>query len=302
MTDQSNQLVPPPLPNNPLGAGNGSQFAADDTTPKRAGWLRRWVWAPVGRNENWAQTVFRVLGNLLRIAFTVLVLFAAVIASIFGYFFAKENRPELFGAEYLTEWCDGQYDNHYYKHERSDKVCAVRWKEYETFLAACNVAEQRSRKLLYTECELPGRPSFRELSLMLSAGKTAFGNDPVAAANLKVTQLKSSLAYQLSNANFECAYVRSQFDKRACQLATDKVSQTESELTEFEQLISKAEAEAEAYDQAELVCSRARIARSHEVRDQVVAMIEEADHLNIDLNTEKCATRAKEWAPSIYKY
>ena len=270
--------------------------------PKRAGWLRRWFWAPVGRNENWAQTVFRVLGNLLRIAFTVLVLFVAVIASTLGYFYAKENRPELFGAAYLTVWCDNQYGNQYYKHKRSDKVCTVRFKEYETFLAACNVAEQRSRNLLYTECELPGRPSFRELSLMLSAGKSAFGSDPVAAAKLKVSQLKSSLAYQLSNANLKCSYMQSRFDKRSCQLATDTVNQTEADLTKFEQLVSKAETESDVNNQAELVCMRARIARSREVRDQVIAAVEEADRLSIGLNTEKCATRAKEWAPSIYKY
>ena len=80
------------------------------------------------------------------------------------------------------------------------------------------------------------------------------------------------------------------------------MNQTEADLTKFEQLVSKAETESDVNNQAELVCMRARIARSREVRDQVIAAVEEADRLSIGLNTEKCATRAKEWAPSIYKY
>jgi hypothetical protein len=41
------------------------------------GWLGRWFWSPVGANENSAQTLLRVLGNLLRTGLTLFVLLIA---------------------------------------------------------------------------------------------------------------------------------------------------------------------------------------------------------------------------------
>lgn len=41
-----------------------------------------WFWAPVRENENWAQTLVRVLGNLFRIAITLGLAAAAAIAAM----------------------------------------------------------------------------------------------------------------------------------------------------------------------------------------------------------------------------
>jgi hypothetical protein len=42
-------------------------------------WIRRWFWSPVRDNENWAQTLVRVSGNIFRIAITVVLLAAAAV-------------------------------------------------------------------------------------------------------------------------------------------------------------------------------------------------------------------------------
>lgn len=46
------------------------------------GWFGRWFWAPPREGENSAQTLVRVLGNLFRSAFTVVLLGAAAILAI----------------------------------------------------------------------------------------------------------------------------------------------------------------------------------------------------------------------------
>ena len=44
-------------------------------------WIRAWFWSQVRDSENWAQTLVRVSGNLLRIALTIAVLGTAGLAS-----------------------------------------------------------------------------------------------------------------------------------------------------------------------------------------------------------------------------
>ncbi|MEZ5997470.1 MAG: hypothetical protein R3B98_02110 [Hyphomonas sp.] len=300
MNEQESAATPPPLPGSLRNIEAASHAASGSKTRKKTGLLHRWFWAPIRHNENWAQTVFRVFGNLFRIALTIFIAFVAFVASVGGYFFAKENHPEWFGANYLTEWCDDQYDNQYYKHERSEKVCSARWAEYDKFIAACNAAERQTRNLLRTDCQLPARPSFQTLNSMYGYGKSAFGSDPISSAGNQRDRLKSTLAYQLSQADLQCKYATSQFDKRNCQLATETVNETEAQLAQLEELIKTASSENDEYEKAERVCLVARIARSQEVRPQVVEAVSAADRLGVGLNIDSCAARAKEWAPSIY--
>jgi len=131
MSGQSDQESPPPLPGKSRSAAVSARNDTHTTSLKRPGRLRRWFWAPVRHDENWAQTVFRVLGNLFRLALTAFVLFIVLVGAIVGFYAAKEERPEWFGSSHLTEWCDDQYDNEYYKHARSEKVCSVRWAELD---------------------------------------------------------------------------------------------------------------------------------------------------------------------------
>lgn len=42
-------------------------------------WMRAWFWSVQKPNENWAQTVFRVFGNFLRLALTGALLIVLVI-------------------------------------------------------------------------------------------------------------------------------------------------------------------------------------------------------------------------------
>lgn len=131
MSGQTGPDTPPPLPGNSRRVETSELKQSRATPPGKPGWLRRWFWAPVNQNENWAQTVFRVLGNLFRIALTVCVLFFAVGVSLIAFSSARENRPDWFGSSYLKEWCDDQYNNEYYKHERSEELCVERWAELD---------------------------------------------------------------------------------------------------------------------------------------------------------------------------
>jgi len=54
-------------------------------------WIGAWFWSRVRENENWAQTLVRVIGNLFRIALTAIVLGAVVIGS-FGYVNDQRSR------------------------------------------------------------------------------------------------------------------------------------------------------------------------------------------------------------------
>lgn len=76
----ANSDSPPPLPN---------QFGADQRENahsefqrgvKKPGLIRRWFWSPVKIGENWAQTLLRVLGNLFRIALTLIILMAIALS------------------------------------------------------------------------------------------------------------------------------------------------------------------------------------------------------------------------------
>lgn len=62
-------------------------------TTKNPGWLRRWFWAPVNHEENWAQTIFRVLGNLFRTALTLFVLFfGALLAAVYVQYLISQSN------------------------------------------------------------------------------------------------------------------------------------------------------------------------------------------------------------------
>lgn len=141
MSGQSGTNAPPPLPGNSRRVEKSEPTGSGATPPNKGGWLRRWFWAPVRHAENWAQTILRVLGNLFRIALTVCAFLFVLGASLVAYSAARTDRPEWFGSSYLNEWCDDQYDNEYYKHERSEKICTDRWAE----LDAVREAELASR-------------------------------------------------------------------------------------------------------------------------------------------------------------
>lgn len=286
-----------------LGANSPDEYKNVDRTQfrnqKRSIW-KRWFWSPPKNSENSAQTVIRVLGNIFRTTMTVFVAFILFVASIVGYFFAKEERPEWFGSAHLTTWCDNQYGNKYYKHDRSDEVCADRWSEYAKFIAACDSAEIQTRYLLRTDCDTPKRPAFDRLQAAYGSGYSTSRSDPIAAANAKRVSLKNSLSSQLSTADFTCKYATSQFDRRRCQLQTESVNETELELAQLEKLIAVAEIENQAYYEALSACLVARRDRSREVREQVIKIVETADSLSVGLNIGSCADRAKDWAPGIY--
>jgi hypothetical protein len=44
-------------------------------------WLKHWFWAPIKAEENWAQTLVRVCGNLFRISLTLFVVGAGFISA-----------------------------------------------------------------------------------------------------------------------------------------------------------------------------------------------------------------------------
>lgn len=53
-------------------------------------WIKAWFWSRVRDNENWAQTLVRVLGNLSRILLTIIVVGAGLIV-VFSYL---ENQKD----------------------------------------------------------------------------------------------------------------------------------------------------------------------------------------------------------------
>lgn len=74
MAGQFGQDIPPPLPGNSRLSRTTASVKSPQPQRRKVGWLRRWFWTPVKQQENWAQTVFRVLGNLSRTTLTLLVL------------------------------------------------------------------------------------------------------------------------------------------------------------------------------------------------------------------------------------
>ena len=164
MSGQSGQESPPPLPGNSHQVEVSARKESPTTSQKRPGRLRRWFWSPVKNAENWAQTVFRVLGNLFRIALTLCVLFFVVGACFVAFFSARAERPEWFGSSYLKEWCDDQYDNEYYKHDRSEKVCSERWAELDAVQKAELASKPENFVLVTIEPSIvePGDKTFAD--------------------------------------------------------------------------------------------------------------------------------------------
>lgn len=75
--------TPPPLPGNSPRVQVTAGKQPQSILLKKTGHLRRWFWAPVVQGENSAQTFFRVLGNLSRTLFTLLVLlFGIALAAV----------------------------------------------------------------------------------------------------------------------------------------------------------------------------------------------------------------------------
>lgn len=300
MTRQSGQDAPPPLPGSSRKSESSERIQVQSAPPRKVGRLQRWFWAPVRETENWAQTVFRVLGNLLRIVLTICLLCIAIILSIVVFFVAKEERPEWFGSAHLTEWCDDQYGNQYSKHERSGEVCSARWAEYEKFTAACDVAERTTRNLLQIDCKLPEQPHYSRLQSFMGTGSSSADNASIATAKTRRATLRRTLSLELGAAQARCMYVQSQLDRRRCNLSTETANETEAKLVQLEELIANAEAENAIFSEALSACFDARRARNQKVYNQVIATVEAADRLHNDLNTRTCAFRAKGWAPGIY--
>lgn len=89
MSGNQGQDTPPPLPREARRVAPNSLRPSDTKDSKKPGLLRRWFWSPLVSGENWAQTIFRVLGNLFRTATTLLVLLIGV--SLTVNFMANEN-------------------------------------------------------------------------------------------------------------------------------------------------------------------------------------------------------------------
>ena len=64
-------------------------------------WLRRWFWSPLREQENSAQTLVRVLGNLFRIVLTIVVAGIAVIVGAILY--SSEQATRSFAEERARE-------------------------------------------------------------------------------------------------------------------------------------------------------------------------------------------------------
>jgi hypothetical protein len=94
MAGQSGQDNPPPLPGNLRRAETSELKQSLATPPSKAGWLRRWFWAPVKIGENWAQTLLRVLGNLFRTAVTLTIVLNGIGFSILYVSYQIERRNE----------------------------------------------------------------------------------------------------------------------------------------------------------------------------------------------------------------
>lgn len=66
--------TPPPLPGQKPRTNGNETTGTHGQVNSNPGWLRKWFWAPINPGENWAQTIFRVVGNLFRTSFSILVL------------------------------------------------------------------------------------------------------------------------------------------------------------------------------------------------------------------------------------
>lgn len=66
--------MPPPLPGQKTHTNGNETTGTHDQVYSKPGWLRKWFWAPINPGENWAQTIFRVVGNLFRTACTLIIL------------------------------------------------------------------------------------------------------------------------------------------------------------------------------------------------------------------------------------
>ncbi len=76
-------------------------------------WIGAWLWSRVRDNENWAQTLVRVLGNLFRIAITMVALLAASL-SWQGYSNGKRDQAlsqEIQSVTVTTSLFTEQNDN-----------------------------------------------------------------------------------------------------------------------------------------------------------------------------------------------
>ncbi len=81
-------------------------------------WIKSWFWSSVRESENWAQTIIRVLGNLLRIAFTAVLLLIAV--GLVGYYWS-ERRP--FDARHKVTASVEHRDHSSVRNSDGDKYC-----------------------------------------------------------------------------------------------------------------------------------------------------------------------------------
>ena len=96
---------PPPLPGQRRDDSErrGERISAGDN--KKPGLIRRWFWAPIRSGENWAQTVFRVLGNLFRTTLTVIIILIAA-GAITAYIVDQQYQHERETAQLAAEAAD----------------------------------------------------------------------------------------------------------------------------------------------------------------------------------------------------
>lgn len=57
-------------------------------------WLKSWIWSSYRSNENWAQTLVRVFGNLFRIAVTLVLLIVLIAIGFFAWDSYKSSQPK----------------------------------------------------------------------------------------------------------------------------------------------------------------------------------------------------------------
>lgn len=85
--------TPPPLPGSLRTTDMSLSAGPPVRTPKKAGWLRTLFWTPLRPAENWAQTLVRVAGNLLRWIIGLPVVVGLIGWGVFSLYNWWADRP-----------------------------------------------------------------------------------------------------------------------------------------------------------------------------------------------------------------
>lgn len=106
-------------------------------------WIRAWFWSRVRDNENWAQTLVRVIGNLFRIALTLAALAAGTVA-MSSYLSNQQHRQRQEETRFISVVASMQT-------EQNDNGCA------EMFPLALFVRNDSTRALISMDIALSAR-------------------------------------------------------------------------------------------------------------------------------------------------